>query len=387
MDSRTETIRVNSRQNTIAIIFIALVVGAVGGYALTQQPETIVREVRSPAPVDSGPAESVNLTDNRGQLYNYLYEQSVDSVVSVNTFQSQNGQLAQVSGGTGFVYDRDGHIVTNQHVVESGDAFDIVFRDGQQFEAEVVGGDGYTDLAVLKIDAPDRTLDPLPLGDSSNISIGEAALAIGNPFGQELSLTHGIISQKNRLLPAEEGFSVPNVLQTDTFINPGNSGGPLMNLEGEVIGVNTAIDTTDGQFSGVGFAVPVNTVKRVVPELIENGEYRHSWLGITGVDVTPAIAEEIGLEEASGFLVVTVREDGPASNVDIQAGDRDAQIRGRSLTVGGDVIVGIDDQPVRRIDDILNYLARETEPGDTVTLEIIRDGERIERDVTLQRRP
>lgn len=387
MDSRTETIQVNSRQNTVAIIFIALVVGAIGGYAFTQQPETVIREVPTQSPTDPGPVQDINVTDGQSDLYNYIYNRSVDSVVTVSSFQSNEGTLRQTAAGTGFVYDRNGNLITNQHVIDGADTVDVIFRDGEQYEAEIIGEDAYTDLAVLQIDAEDRSLNPLPLGDSSSTEIGEGVLAIGNPFGEELSLTHGIISQKNRLLPAEEGFSVPNVLQTDAPINPGNSGGPLFDLDGEVIGVNTAIDTTSGQFSGVGFAVPVNTVQRVAPELIETGNYRHSWIGISGVDVTPAIADEIGLEEASGFLVVSVREDGPAIDADIQAGDNEVNIRGQLIDIGGDVIVGIDDQPVRKIDDILNYLARETEPGDTVTLEIIRNGDRIERDVTLQERP
>lgn len=387
MDSRTETIEVNSRQNTIAIIFIALVVGAVGGFTLTQQPDTIVQEIQGQPVADAGPQQNINISDSRSDLYNHLYTSSVDSILTVNTFRSQDGVLQPTSSGTGFIYDNNGRIITNQHVVDGGDVVDVVFKDGQQYEATILGEDGYTDLAVLEIDAPNKTLTPLPRGDSNEMTIGEGVLAIGNPFGEELSLTHGIVSQKNRLLPAEEGFSVPNVIQTDAPINPGNSGGPLFNLEGKVIGVNTAIDTTSGQFSGVGFAVPINTVKHVAPKLIEDGQYRHSWIGISGIDVTPAIADEIGLEEASGFLVVSVREDGPAIDAGIQAGENEVRIRGRTLTIGGDVIVGIDDQSVRKIDDILNYLARETQPGDTVTLEIIRDGERIERDVTLQERP
>ncbi len=200
-------------------------------------------------------------------------------------------------------------------------------------------------------------------------------------------MTAGIISQKDRLLRTQGRFSIPGVLQTDAAINPGNSGGPLLNMRGEVIGVNTAIQSETRTFAGVGFAVSADAVKRVVPRLIQQGEYRHPWIGVSGVDISSDISEEMGLNVTYGFLVVDVVEDSPAAEAGLQAGTREVSVDGGQVTVGGDVIVGIDGEQVRKIDDILNYLATETSVGDTITLDIIRDGDRQEVELTLVRRP
>lgn len=323
-------------------------------------------------------ANTVNINTDQPQTYPDLFEQVEKSVVTVNSFEGEGRQ------GSGFVYSEDGYIITNYHVIQERENIEVTISDGSTETADIVGEDPYTDLAVLKIESND--LRPLELGDLNEVEITEPVIAVGNPFGFESSVSSGIVSQKDRLLPLQGGFSIPNVLQTDAAINPGNSGGPLLNMKGEVIGVNTAIETRTGTSSGVGFAIPVETVERVVPELIDNGEYEHAWLGISGVDVGPEIADAMDLEENTGFLVAEVVEEGPSDDKIIQ-GDRSAEIRGEETLIGGDVIKQIDDQEVRGIEDVLVYLARHTEPGDQVELEVIRGGDRETVDVTLDSRP
>lgn len=307
-----------------------------------------------------------------------LFQSSDQSVVSIAAFGSENAQ------GSGFIYSENGHIVTNHHVVEGADRIEVSFTDGTTKNARIVGTDPYTDLAVLKVNK--RNLEPLELGNSSNVRVGQRAVAIGNPFGLRGSMTSGIISQKGRTLRTQGGFSTPNVLQTDAAINPGNSGGPLMNIQGEVIGVNTAIESNTGVFSGIGFAVPSNTVKRVVPDLIKDGDYAHPWIGISGIDVNQDIAEEMGLENSTGFLVTEVVPGGPAEAAGIQGPTRNATIDGAQLAVGGDVIVGINDENIRGISDVLLYLARDAEVGEKVDLTVIRDGEKVKVPLTLHSR-
>jgi S1-C subfamily serine protease len=336
--------------------------------------------------ISNGTAINLSVNDSRSQLYHSIFSAVENAVVSVATFDTSGGTVQQASSGSGFVYNTDGYLITNNHVISQGDRYEVTLLNGNVYEAELVGSDPYTDLAVLRID-PEATVDAIPLGEEEDIQVGAGVLAIGNPFGLSGSMTHGIISQTDRLLPATGGFSIPNVIQTDAAVNPGNSGGPLLNLEGEVIGVNTAIDTRTSTFSGVGFAVSASTVRRVVPELIQTGDFSHPWIGVSGTDVTPAIAEEMGLENPRGFLVLEVQDDSPAAVAGLQAGNQSTNVRGREIELGGDVIVGIDDKKVRKIQDILNYLAQEASVGDTIPLTVIRDGERQEVELTLQERP
>ncbi len=340
-----------------------------------EEPDVIKEEVRS-----------YEVNGSLSEVRSEVFQNSRESVVSINHATAE-GFVEETAVGSGFVYDREGHIITNNHVVAGGEVFDVTFLDDEVYEAEIVGNDPYTDLAVLKVDDAERDFEPLRLGDSTELMVGEDALAIGNPFGLEGSMTSGIISHTNRMIPAVEQFSIPNVIQTDAPINPGNSGGPLLNIKGEVIGVNTAINTQDSTFSGVGFAVPVSTVERVVPELISTGTYEHPWLGVSGMDVTPDIAEEMDLEESRGFLVVEVVEDSPADMAGVQAGEREEEIRGSEIILGGDVIVGIEDEEITQLNEVLNYLSEKTEVGDTITLTVIRDGEEKTLDLTLEGRP
>ena len=320
--------------------------------------------------------ERVIYTNDTDKGFQSIYERVGDSVVYI-----QNGN----SQGSGFVYREDGYLVTNEHVVSDQETVQVTFTDGETLNAEVIGTDPYTDLAVLKVDRDG--LRPLKFSPTGNVSVGQRAIAIGNPFGLESSMTTGIISQKGRSITVEGGFSIRNVLQTDASINPGNSGGPLLNREGEVVGVNTAIETNTGTFSGVGFAIPSDTVQRVVPTMIEQGEYEHPWIGVRGQDVRPEIAEAMNLNSSSGFLVLEVVEDSPANKSGLQPSTEEVEIDGDPALIGGDVIVGIDGKEVRGIEDILEHLALRTDVGDTVELKVIRDGEREKIDLTLESRP
>jgi len=354
------------------VLFIGIGIGTVFslGYTLNQI-DTLEEEL-------SQNQQTVTINNGSGESLTELFNQVEESVVAIDAFEDREGQ------GSGFVYREDGYIVTNYHVVGNSETVEVTFTDGLTENAEVLGTDPYTDLAVLKVDRDD--LRPLQLGNLEDVEVGQKAVAIGNPFGFQSSMTTGIISQTDRLLPVQGGFSIPNILQTDAAINPGNSGGPLMNAQGEVVGVNTAIETDTGVFSGVGFAISAESVERVVPRLIEEGSYQHAWLGVSGVDVGPDIAEEMNLEENTGFLVVDVVEGGPTEDI-LEQSENVVEINGQEIAVGGDVIIGIGDQEVRGIEDILVYLARNTEAGDEIELTVLRDGEEITVEVELDPRP
>lgn len=312
-----------------------------------------------------------------------LYEKVDQSVVIVNAAGNEASQ------GSGFVYSRIGHIITNEHVVDGAERVEVRFNDGSNKNAELLGMDPYTDLAVLKVDK--SGLQPLELANYSEVEPLQKAIAMGAPFGLGNSATVGHVSGMDRSLPVQqiglEGFRIRDVIQTDAAINPGNSGGPLLNKQGEVIGVNTAIETQTGTFSGIGFAVPSKTVRRVAPEIINEGETEHPWIGVRGLSVNSDIANAMDLNSTRGFLVMNTSKGGPAENAGIQPGNRTETIDGRTYTLGGDVIVAIDGQRMAGLEDILTYLARETEVGEEVDITVIRDGERVEVPLTLEDRP
>ena len=352
--------------------------------------------VDSPANVTTN---AVQITRNNTLTLEDLFRDTQQSVVQVSgTATNNNNMFPGVTLGSGFVYDNSGHIVTNYHVVAGVDDISITFIDGTVYRATVVGADQYSDLAVLRVqdDVPTDKLKPLPLGNSSSLRVGQEVVAIGNPFGLSGSMTEGIVSGLNRLIPvyqdplsnvAAPAFSIPDVIQTDAAINPGNSGGPLLDMEGEVIGINSAIFSTTGGFAGIGFAIPSNTITQVAPMLIAAGSYQHPWLGVSGIDMTPEIAEAIGLGEPRGFLVIEAAPGGPADSAGVQGGDTPAQLDGREIPLGGDVILAINDKDIRKIDDVLGYLQQATKVGETVTLTVWRDGQIIQIDVTLGPRP
>ncbi len=298
--------------------------------------------------------------------------------------------------GSGFVYDKEGHIVTNNHVVEGAEEIEVTFSDGTIVEAKVIGTDPDSDLAVLKVDLPPERLQAVELGDSDELEVGQRVIAIGNPFGLNGTMTTGIISALGRTLPLGRisttvggRFSIPELIQTDAAINPGNSGGPLLDSQGRVIGVNTAITSPSGSFAGVGFAVPVNLVKRVVPELIEKGHYAYPWLGITGTTLVPRIVEEMDLPVERGALIVEVVEGSPADRVGLRGGKRDwvVEVYGKPTALGGDVIIAIDGVKVKSMEDLIVYLVKETKVGQRVKLTIIRDGKEMRIEVKLAERP
>jgi S1-C subfamily serine protease len=320
-----------------------------------------------------------------------IYERANPAVVNIQVIKPLatgfGDDFFQEGEGSGFIIDKEGHIVTNNHVVEGAEEVQVTLHEGTVVEAQVLGSDPYSDLAVIEIDLPPELLQPVELGDSDQLQVGQRAIAIGNPFGLEGTLTTGIISALGRTLPAESLFNIPEIIQTDAAINPGNSGGPLLDAEGRVIGVNTAIRTTTGLGTGVGFAVPVNLVGRVVPQLIAEGHYDHPWLGIKGLTITPILAEELGLPVERGVLVSEIIVDGPAEKARMRGGSREVEIRGSLVREGGDIIISIGDQEIVKFEDLLAYLVMQTEAGQEVALRIIRDGEEQTLKIVLEARP
>ena len=315
-----------------------------------------------------------------------IFEKSEPGVVRINV---QRGEASENVGGvgSGFVFDKKGHIITNAHVVEDAIKVTVTFLDGRSYYAEIIGVDEFTDIAAIKVNADLSLLQPLLLGDSAELKVGEPITAIGNPFGLSGSMSSGIVSQIGRLLPTDSGYSIPDVIQTDAAINPGNSGGPLLNMMGGVVGINTAIQSTTGEFTGVGFAIPSQTVVKIVPTLIEKGEYQHPWIGVSGRDIDLDMAKVMELEDTLGFLIITVVEDSPASKAGLIGSEKTIQVDGIDYSIGGDIILSVDGIDVRKIDDILIHLQRAKTVGDEMVLEILRDSKMVEVTITLQERP
>ena len=315
-----------------------------------------------------------------------IFEKSEPGVVRVNV-QRNESTSSNGGVGSGFVFDKKGHIITNAHVIDDAKKVIVTFLDGRSYNAEIIGVDEYTDIAVIKVNADLSLLRPLLLGDSSSLKVGEQIAAIGNPFGLSGSMTSGIVSQLGRLLPTDNQYSIPDVIQTDAAINPGNSGGPLLNMMGGIVGINTAIQSATGEFTGVGFAIPSQTVAKIVPTLIEDGEYKHPWIGISGRDIDPDMAKVMELKDAVGFLVVTVVEDSPASKAGLIGSEETIEVEGVNYPVGGDIILSVDGEEVRKIDDILIHLQRAKTVGDEMILEVLRDGRTTNISIILQERP
>ena len=372
-----------------------VIVGGAIGIAIT----AVIFTVLLISPPESGTPEisvtnghSANIVGETTQVYSKdlslieIFEKSEPGVVRVNIQRDE--VLDGGNGvGSGFVFDKKGHVITNAHVIDNAKRIIVTFLDGRSYNAELIGADEYTDIAVIKVNADLSLLRPLSIGDSSNLKVGEPIAAIGNPFGLSGSMTSGIVSQLGRLLPSEVGYSIPDVIQTDAAINPGNSGGPLLNMRGEVVGINTAIQSATGEFTGVGFAVPSQTVAKIVPTLIETGEYNHPWIGISGRDIIPDLAKVLGLKDAVGFLVITVVEDSPASKAGLIGSETAVEVDGVRYLTGGDIILSVDGIEVRQIDDILIHLQRAKSVGDEMVLEILRDGRTTNMTITLQERP
>jgi len=334
-----------------------------------QQIDSLKEEIRI---IDIGDG-----SDNIGVIQ--IYNKTRNSVVLIET---------NTGTGSGWVYDTEGHIITNNHVVEGVTRIQVTFQNGAILNANLVGRDPYSDMAVLKVNAPLGLLRPMEIGESSKLLVGEAAIAIGNPFGLANTMTVGIISATGRQISTVNNYAIVDVIQTDAAINPGNSGGPLLNIEGKVIGMNTAIISNTNDFSGVGFAIPSDTITREIDSLLETGSYEHPWLGISGYNLTPELAEAMGINNNTrGTLVASVVENGPADEAGLHESTSTVVINGAPYEIGGDIIIGIDGQAMESFYELQVYLTRNTKPGDTVTLNIIRQKEYIEVDFTLGVRP
>lgn len=323
-----------------------------------------------------------------------IYEAVNPSVVFIDvSSQVEQAGLTDYGSGSGFVYDSEGHIITNNHVIDGADEIRVTFADGSVFPADLVGADVYSDLAVLKVDFTDGfSVAPLALGDSDSLKVGQFVIAIGNPFGLSGTMTTGIVSALGRTIPTQETaagtFSNPLMIQTDTAINPGNSGGPLLDSGGRVIGVNSAIRTTDGNNTGVGFAIPVSTVKIIVPQLIADGEVAYPYMGIesnTAVSLAD-LALEYDLPTTSGVLIANVVPGGPADKAGLRGGTEIVSFRGYRSVLGGDIIVAIDGVPIHTFDELLGYLVTQKRAGEEVVVTIYRGTEMVDVILTLERR-
>jgi len=410
------------KQKTIIALLVGLMAGTTLGCSLCSLTTEVIERptplhtpsISSPVSVPTPlvivvtptplPEEIVGKADAEERLIINLYARVSPSVVNINVIGEVEGlshpevpgfpespfpeEFFQRGLGSGFVIDTDGHIVTNNHVVEGARRIQVRFSDDTEAEAKVVGADPHTDLAVIKVDVPAALLHPVELGESDTLRVGQRAIAIGNPFGFERTVTTGIISAVGRVLRQISGFSLPNLIQTDAAINPGNSGGPLLDSQGKVIGVNTIIFTRTGSSAGVGLAIPVNTVKRVVPELIENGHFAHSWLGIRGYSINSELAEALDLPVDNGVLIGEAIRDGPSAQAGLRGGKREVLVEGfiEPISAGGDIIIAINDTEIRGMDDLITCL-ESTVVGQEVELTIIRDGDEKRLTVELDERP
>jgi serine protease Do len=335
-----------------------------------------------------------------------IYQKVNPSVVNIDVIEGGTGQSqlgnpqGQPSGealGSGFVWDKQGHIVTNNHVVTGALSIDVIFSDGLTVPAKVVGTDPDSDLAVIQVSVPSDRLQPVTLADSTKVKVGELAVAIGNPYGQNGSLSVGFVSGLGRELPVNNenatpsntgSYIIPDIIQTDAPINPGNSGGVLVNSQGMVMGVTAAIATNSTSGSGVGFVIPSVIVQKVVPALITNGAVQHPWVGISGTTMRPELAQPMGLNsDQRGALVVTVTPNSPAAKAGLVGSTQSTTVNGQQTVVGGDVIVSVNGSPIKTFDDLITYLARSTDVGQKITLGILRGGKSTNVDLTLAARP
>ena len=355
------------------------------------------------APLSSAPVANTESSDGDANTVNEIYrndgpgvafiestEPAEESSSPFNPFGEEESRGGGIATGSGFLIDDEGHIVTNNHVVEGASKVEVRLGSSDtEHEAEVVGTDPATDVALLKIDVPADQQHPLELGNSAQVQVGDSVVAIGNPFGLDRTVTAGIVSALQRQIQAPNGFSISHVIQTDAAINPGNSGGPLIDAEGKVIGINSQIQTGGGSEGnvGIGFAVPINTAREVVEQLEEHGEVKHAYIGISGGSITPALAKALKLPVDKGILVNEVVKDSPADKAGIEGGDTNATIEGAKVTLGGDIITEVDGKPVESMEEVIDAV-NGAEPGDEMDLTLLRgDNETKRVTVTLGVRP
>ena len=402
---------------TLGLFFF--VIAACGGDA-TATPETtpqtnpastsgtttsVTERTKPEVQVFTGDAEADKLVAAQETVMNRIFQKALPSVVNIQVIQELEGndgtgQFPNIPGvpddflkrgeGSGFVWDENGRIITNQHVVDGAETVMVIFADRTQVLAKVLGGDTDSDLAVLELMEPIEGLVPIDLGDSNDVLVGQLAVAIGAPFGQSFTMTSGIVSAVGRTIRSSSSqFTVPEVIQTDAPINPGNSGGPLLDRLGRVVGINTQIISRSGSSAGIGLAVPINIAKKVVPALIDDGKYEYSWLGISGGPVGSDVAELMDLPKGTrGTLVIGVGRDSPADHGGLTGSDRTEVVNGIQYALGGDVITGINGSAIRDMTDLIVYLTNNTRPGDEVMLEVMHgDGSLEQIPVVLGTRP
>jgi S1-C subfamily serine protease len=368
----------NSRVFTISAITVAILLL---GMFIVQMPAMALVGSSSSAAASPSPLNNIFK-----QVENSVVQ--ITSKVPIPSSNPQNPQAPNATAlGSGFVYDKLGRIITNNHVVGDAKIVDVTFVDGNRYTAKVVGSDIYSDIAVLQvIENITQPLNPLVIGNSSKLVAGDPVIAIGNPFGLSDTMTTGIVSQIGRLLPASgAGFSIPDIIQTDAPINPGNSGGPLLNMQGQVIGINTAITSDTGTFSGIAFAIPSSTITRIVPTLIEKGTYAHPYIGLSGATLTSDLAQTVNGLPANfkGIAVDSIVKDGPADKAGIHGSTTDQY----SKKHGGDVITAIDGHAVTKIDDLISYLEQHVPVGNSITFTVHRNGQSLDLKTTLTARP
>src|SRR5712692_3941187 len=388
--------------DTIVIVFaITVIIILVSTFSI---PLTVMAAQQQQDPINSTASTQQNTNSSSSATslpLKTIFKQAEASVVQITSkipaaADPLNPQSNATTLGSGFVYDSQGHIITNGHVVGDAKIVDVTFVDGNRYTAKVIGTDIYSDIAVLQISQNNTqaqhllsSVKPLALSNSSKLEVGDQVIAIGNPFGLSDTMTTGIVSGVGRLLPAASGigFSIPNTIQTDAPINPGNSGGPLLNTQGQVIGMNTAIFSATGTFSGIGFAIPSNTIIRIAPALIEKGYYLHPYLGLNGATLTSDLSQNLtggaAATNLKGIFVDTITKNGPAD----KAGVHGSTIDQYSKKHAGDVIIGVDGHNIVRIDDLISYIDQHKFVGDNITLTVYRNGHAIDLKATLTSRP
>ena len=399
----------------IILVIISLVLASLLAIQAIQDGDLAVTQLNikpvavqniQPLPVTNTAEDSFNttgLTSNgtgltmlnaESAIFNHVFKKVQNSVVQITSTVNVVGPIINgiplqgesTSLGSGFIQDAaKGLIITNNHVIQGSNTVDVTFASGNTYSAKVIGTDALSDLAVLQIidDFSSEHIISLHLANSSQLEVGQQVIAIGNPFALSNSMTNGIISQVGRLLPNQEmGFSIPDVIQTNAAINPGNSGGPLLDIQGNVIGVNSAITSQTGEFAGIGFAIPSNTVARIVPYLIKDGKYNHPWLGIAGVNLTPNLAQQLGLpRDSKGVAIASVIPGSPAANAGIIGRAQNGNIP------VGDIITAIDGHQVKRMEDIISYIEEQRSVGDNVVITVNRGGQSQDLTATLQATP
>ena len=379
-----------SRTTRIVTVTAALVaaaaVGAGGGAATfaalgSDGSSTTVRQVTVES---SEPAASTTESLSVSEVYEKAYKSVVEITTTLNQSSPMGGEQQASGQGSGFVFDADGHIVTNHHVVDGAQSVSVRFWDGSTYDATVVGTDPSTDLAVIKVDAPADVLLPLALGDSNSLSVGESVVALGSPFGLEGTLTSGIVSALNREMTSPNNFTISNSIQTDAAINHGNSGGPLLNAAGEVVGVNTQIKSDSGGSDGIGFAIPSATVSSIVPQIISSGAVEHAYLGVGVASLSESVASELGVP--AGAMVTEVRQGTPAAEAGLRAASGSEMVNGQSYPTGGDVITAVDGTAITDGASLQSAIDAKR-PGDSVSITYTRDGTSTTVQVSLGTRP